>query len=276
MKYPVIYPRRNDVRWILIMFLGLFVAYAALSPGYSRQPEQIIAAVGTCVLLDFALHFALHRIVMVPISGFITSMGIILLTDSPTVWAYALVAFLSMTSKHFVQVGKHHIFNPNNFGLVVTLLFFEQYVTVVAGRWGGFDLLSVLIVLMGSFLVWKARRYTLVITYVLTFLVTGWIRAQIGGQPLLTALLPMTGPAFQLFIFYMITDPRTTPNSHKGQIVFGILVGVLDAYLRVQQNKYAPFLSLFVMTALFSLNKEFILAKKEHFPWKTGRLRNRD
>src|SRR5437588_12065977 len=124
-KRTVIYPTAQDPRWFILFFLGCYVAYALNSPGFSRTSGQYAASFFTCVGLDVLLCFLTKGVLLVPLSGLITSMGVLLLCDSPYVWPYALIAALAIVSKQFLKVQGRHIFNPNNLGIVVAMLFFS-------------------------------------------------------------------------------------------------------------------------------------------------------
>lgn len=131
-----IYPGLLDPRWLQVLFLLSFDAYALASPGFSRSPGQYLSGMAACLLLDAALLYFFRCLLLLPVSGLISSMGLLLLCDSPYVWPYAAVGAISMLSKHFIRADGRHVFNPLNFGIVVGLLFFSGDMSVVAGRWG--------------------------------------------------------------------------------------------------------------------------------------------
>lgn len=184
-------------------------------------------------------------------------MGVFLLCDSPYVWSYFIVALLTILSKHLLVVDGRHIFNPNNFGVVMGFLFLPSYVTITASRWGPNSYVIMLLSICGLILVHRARRLPLALTFLVVFSLGAWVRSQLTGINVLTVFSPAFGAAFQLFVFYHISDPKTTPVTARDQVYFGILLGILDAILRFNQNKYAPFLSLFILTGVYS----FVRAK---------------
>ncbi len=245
-------PRRGDPRFAILVFLAAFVLYALRSPGFSRTPLQYGVDLSICLGLDFALCWA-KGLVMVPLSGFVTSMGVLLLCDSPHAWAYAFVAAASILSKHLIRTEGRHVFNPNNFGIVAGLMLFPGGVTVVAGRWGGSAAGIALIAALGVLVAWKAGRLAVAASYVGSFGLGVLARHAVTGARLLTLASPMTGAGFQLFTFFMVTDPRTTPPARRAQLVFGAVVGALDAALRHGQVNNAPFLSLFVLSSVWPL-----------------------
>lgn len=244
-----IVPRLADPRWLQVSFLASYVVYALVSPGFAREPAQYLWGAAACVGLDFLLGLRYAGPRLAPLSGLITSMGLLLLCDSPHVWPYPLLGAVAVLSKHFVQVEGRHVFNPLNFAVVVGLLFLSGEMTVVAGRWGGSLTGMLAIAALGTLTVWRAKRLDLAAAYALTFFAGACARSWLSGAQLVTLLTPMTGAAFQLFTFFMITDPKTTPETPRGRWAFGFLVGALDAVLRYRQVSHAPFYALFALSA---------------------------
>jgi Na+-transporting NADH:ubiquinone oxidoreductase subunit NqrB len=251
----MIYPKRNDARWLLALYIFFFITYALISPGFTRTAYQFMAAFFTCILLDISLTYFYKKIVLFPLSGIISSSGIFLLCDSPFIWPYFLAAVLTISSKHFLTIDGRHIFNPNNFGMVLVSLLLPTYATISAGRWGGNIYIMLLLMVLGVLLTYRIDKIVLVLTFVLTFIGGAFFRWFLLHGKILTLLGPMTGAAFQLFIFYHISDPITTPQKKRHQVIFGIFLGIIDCFWRYKQNKFAPFLSLFILTGFYSYFK---------------------
>src|SRR6202000_212270 len=84
-------------------------------------------------------------------------------------------------------------------------------------------------------------------TYVLSFLAFALLRSWITGDPWTSEISPITGPMYQLFIFFMITDPKTTVRSKRGQCVVVFAVAAVEMLFRLHQAVYAPFYALFLV-----------------------------
>jgi hypothetical protein len=67
------------------------------------------------------------------------------------------------------------------------------------------------------------------------------------GSPWQSEIAPITGPMYQLFIFFMITDPKTTVRSKKWQCVVVFVVALVEMVMRLNQIVYAPFYALFIV-----------------------------
>jgi enediyne biosynthesis protein E5 len=260
----LLYPTRRDPRWVVLAFLLSFAAYAISSPGYHRTVEQFALGVATCVLLDGALIYSQRGALMFPMSGLVSSMGLLLLTDSPLVWVYPVIGAVCILSKHFIRVRGRHIFNPLNFGVVVALLFLSSDVTVVASRWGGSTLVFVAVLCLGILAAYRANRLDIAIAYVAAFYLGVLVRVVVLGAPFTASVTPMTGAAFQLFAFFMLTDPMTTPENRTGRLLFGVTVAVLDNVMRVLEIRNAPFYALFLVSGLLPFFRD-------RFPSADGR-----
>ena len=97
---------------------------------------------------------------------------------------------------------------------------------------------------LGSIIVWRAGRLHISATYVASFLFFSFIRSAITGNPWLAVAAPITGPMYQLFIFFMITDPRTTVGTMRGRILVAALVAVVEAAIRLAADHQVAALTL--------------------------------
>lgn len=252
---------KNDPRILLFTFLSIYSTYALIQPSFSRNIYQIFITMSTCILVDYLLIRFYKKATFFPFSGAISSFGIFLMCNSPTLALYPLLATITILSKHFITQNDRHIFNPNNFALVCGILFFQDKMTIVAGVWGGLEWVVMLIIALGAILIFQANRVNLVLSFLISFLIFAMFRCYILNTSKLWVLLPIFGPSFFLFTFYMLTDPRTTPNDPIEQILFGFLLATIDAVFRYNKNKYAPFLSLFILTGFYPFLKNLITGR---------------
>jgi len=82
---------------------------------------------------------------------------------------------------------------------------------------------------------------------VASFIAFAFLRSYISGSPWQSEIAPLTGPMYQLFIFFMITDPKTTVRSRKWQCVVVAMVALVEMILRLSHVVYAPFYALFLV-----------------------------
>jgi Na+-translocating ferredoxin:NAD+ oxidoreductase RnfD subunit len=100
---------------------------------------------------------------------------------------------------------------------------------------------------LGSIIVWRLKRFHICFVYVVSFLLLALLRSAITGDPWQSEIAPITGPEYQLFIFFMITDPKTTVRSWRGQCLVAFLVAAAEMFLRLDLSVYAPLYALFLV-----------------------------
>jgi len=172
------------------------------------------------------------------LSAHITSLAIAMLLYAnerlfPIMFAVAVAIGSKAIFRLKVADKTRHFLNPSNFGISVTLLLFPwigiappyQFTENLSG-WADW-ILPVLIVCTGTFLNARfTRKLPLIAGWLGAFILQAILRSAIFHTALIPALLPMTGVAFVLFTFYMVTDPGTTPINPREQIIFGASVAV--------------------------------------------------
>jgi len=187
------------------------------------------------------------------LSAHITGLAVsMLLFANRRPQAIAFAAAVAIASKYLFRVkvngGTRHVFNPSNLGITATLLTFPwvgmvqpyMFTEKLSGGWDWF--LPALIVCTGSFLNGRfTKKLPLVAGWVGGFALQAVLRHFLFGNLLLASLNPMTGVAFLLFTFYMVTDPATTPVKPRGQLAFGAAVAAA----------YGTFMALHVVFGIF-------------------------
>lgn len=180
-------------------------------------------------------------------SAYITGISVGILVRSPAVWPYLLCAVVSIMSKYVIRVKGHHIWNPSNFGISVLLFLAPETVATLSIQWGNYLLPMIVIWCLGSVIIYRVRRFHITATYVTSFIAFAFVRSWIIGSPWQSEIAPLTGPMYQLFIFFMVTDPKTTVRKKMWQCVVVFLVAVVEMILRLNQVVYAPFYALFMV-----------------------------
>src|SRR5207249_164596 len=130
---------------------------------------------------------------------------------------YALGSLISIASKYVLRVKGRHLWNPSNFGVSAVLFLAPSTVSLLSIQWGNNIWPMVVIWALGSVIVWRVGRLHISATYVASFLFFSVVRSAITGHPWLADVAPITGPMYQLYIFFMITDPKTTVRARPVQ-----------------------------------------------------------
>jgi enediyne biosynthesis protein E5 len=227
------------------IFITLILLVGNLSFGILESYSKTLLAICTAIAFEMALGRIFVHKWPHPASAYITGISVGILLRSPAFWPYALCSALSITSKYALRVRGRHIWNPSNFGICAMLILASQAVASLSIQWGNNFASLVVIWVLGSVIVWRAKRLHITLTYVFCFIALSFLRAHIVGDPWQSEISPITGPMYQLFIFFMITDPKTTVRSRMGQCVVAVAIAVLEFFFRLNSSIYAPLYALF-------------------------------
>jgi enediyne biosynthesis protein E4 len=240
-----ILPGIKDPRWIFCIFHSTYVIAGHLLLSFNRSPVELTIALVVCCALEVIYTYVSTRMFIFPLSGLISGLGLGLLFNAPgNAWFMLFVAWLTMTGKYLVTWRGHHIYNPTNLSLVMMLWFSGGQVAVApAYQWGGSWQILAVVFAFGCVVAWRAKKAPLVFAFWLTYSIGALVRASLTHMPAeITLYAQISGGAFWLFSFFMITDPKTSPPQWKEQIAFGAAVSLVDALL---QYTLTPVFSLF-------------------------------
>jgi Na+-transporting NADH:ubiquinone oxidoreductase subunit NqrB len=243
----IVTPSKKDPRLYMVGVLILFLTLAQLFLGFSQTRQQIFVGFLTCALLDFGLIYTTTRKIAIPMSGIVSGLSLSLLLDSGTrLLPFVLCGALAICSKYFVQYQGKHFFNPTNFGMAIILLLGLGSVTP-GYQWGGGTTALWIALSMGGMTLFRVRRLALIGSFLGFFILSALALRFIFGQSGTLSFGLMTGAPFQLFTFFMLPDPRTTPVGVKGQIGFSFATVLVDFILRIFRVDISLFLSLFIV-----------------------------
>ena len=253
MAEPTLGKQRHEWRkWLSIenrfippIFITMILLVGHLSFGILESYQKTLLAIATSMIAEMILGRLFTHQWPNLASAYISGISVGILVRSPAFWPYVLCALLAITSKYVVRLRGRHLFNPSNFGICAMLFLASDAVATLSIQWGNNLAAMVVIWALGSAIVWRLRRLHICAVYVGSFLLLSLVRAWIMGDPWLAELSPITGPEYQLFIFFMITDPKTTVRSRVGQCVVAFTVALVEMFFRLDQSIYAPLYALF-------------------------------
>ncbi|MGC2660091.1 MAG: hypothetical protein WA324_19195, partial [Bryobacteraceae bacterium] len=180
-------------------------------------------------------------------SAYITGISVGILIRSPAFWPYALCSSIAITSKYVVRWRGRHLWNPSNFGISAMLLLVPEYVATLSIQWGNSFWPMLIVWVLGAAIVYRVKRFHITATYVISFVILSFIRTFFTGHSFLAEVAPITGPMYQLFIFFMITDPKTTVKPRWAQCLVAALIAVAEMILRLAENVHAPYYALAIV-----------------------------
>lgn len=229
-----------------LLITGILIS-AHLSFGilesYTRTATAIVTAIATEMMMGRLTYGAWPH----PASAYITGISVGILVRSPFVWPYFFASLISIASKYVLRLGGRHLWNPSNFGVSAVLFLAPATVSLLSIQWGNTLWPMMVIWLLGSVIVWRVGRLHISAAYVAAFLLFSFARTLATGNPWLANVAPITGPMYQLFIFFMVTDPKTTVRTRRGQVVVVVAVAFVEMLLRLAEVVYAPFYALFLV-----------------------------
>lgn len=244
---------RFDNRYVAPLFITCILLVGHLSYGILESYKKTVLAIVAAIITELILGRIFFGKWLNLASAYITGISVGILVRSPAYWPYALVSVISIMSKYVLRVKGRHIWNPSNFGIAAFLFLAPETMAILSIQWGNNLLPIVVIWMLGSIIIWRARRFHISATYVVSFFLFAFLRSWITGDPWQAEVAPITGPMYQLFVFFMITDPKTTVRSRTGQCVVAFCVALAEFFLRLDQVVYAPIFALFFVGPVANL-----------------------
>jgi Na+-translocating ferredoxin:NAD+ oxidoreductase RnfD subunit len=248
---PISSPQRSLVtlenRYLAPAFITCILLAGHLSFGILESYERTALAIVTAIGAELIIARLTYGKWPHPASAYITGISVGILVRSPFYWPYFLTSLISIVSKYVLRLGGRHLWNPSNFGVSAVLFLAPASASLLSIQWGNTLWPMVIIWMLGTVIVWRVGRLHISATYVGSFLLFSFVRSAITGNPWLASVAPITGPMYQLFIFFMVTDPKTTVRTRWGQSVVVFVVAFVEMLLRLAEVVYAPFYALFIV-----------------------------
>lgn len=221
----------RDPRFYQIAVLGSLLTYGLIGLDFEIGTTQVVVTVAAALLTQAVA----SRVVGVPRtewkSALISSLSLCLLLRTGAPWLAAVAAIVAVGSKFVVRARGKHVFNPTNLGLVAMLAFTDR-VWVSSGQWGGTTTFGFLLACLGTVVVTRARRADVSFAFLSAWVAILVLRSQQLGEPMTIPLHRLESGALLLFTFFMISDPKTTPDARSGRIVFAVLVAAFAWFVQ--------------------------------------------
>jgi Na+-translocating ferredoxin:NAD+ oxidoreductase RnfD subunit len=234
-------------RYLAPAFITCILLAGHLSFGILESYERTALAILTAIGAELVMARLTYGKWPHPASAYITGISVGILVRSPFYWPYFLTSLISIVSKYVLRLQGRHLWNPSNFGVSAVLFLAPASASLLSIQWGNTLWPMVIIWVLGTVIVWRVGRLHISATYVGSFLLFSFVRSAITGNPWLASVAPITGPMYQLFIFFMVTDPKTTVRPRWGQAVVVFFVAFVEMLLRLAEVVYAPFYALFIV-----------------------------
>jgi hypothetical protein len=213
----------RDPRLYQIAVLASLLGWGLLRLRFEVRGAQVIVTLAAALLTQYLCTRAARLPAFDPRSALISALSLCLLLRTDHVGLVALAAVITIASKFALRVGGSHLFNPTNFG-IVAMLSLGLPVWVSPGQWGNAAFFAFLMACLGGLVVNRASRSDVTLAFLGGYAALLFGRALWLGQRPAIPLHQLESGALLLFAFFMISDPRTTPRSRAGRVLFGLLV----------------------------------------------------
>jgi Na+-translocating ferredoxin:NAD+ oxidoreductase RnfD subunit len=236
-----------DRRYLAPLLITCILVVGQLTAGFLESGSRTALAIGTAIMVEALLGRLFSGRWPHLASAYVSGISVGILVRSPEVWPYAVCAALAITSKYLIRLQGRHIWNPSNFSIVMLLVLAPEVVASLSVQWGNHLWAMVPVWCVGALVLSSLGRFHITATYVISFVVLAGVRALWTGDPWLAEVAPITGPMYQLFACFMVTDPKTTVTSRQGQVVVVVMVALCEAVLRSFEVVHAPYYALFLV-----------------------------
>ena len=246
-----------DPRYLIALLITLVLVAAQLRyhivGGYTRLAVALLACVATETLLSWFVRGKVVNLLSAYISGL--SLTLLIKPQGEALWPFVLGGFLAISSKYVLQYRNNHLWNPTNFAITTLLLTTASRISVLSHQWGNDLATNLVIWAFGLVIAARVNVLHITLTYVASFFLLNSVRALLLGQPVMPEIAPITGPMYQLFVFFMITDPRTVVRDRRWQMIVAVIIAFVETLIRFGSDQGWPLPTAFnaapALVALF-------------------------
>ena len=262
-----------DPRYFQVIFQAIFLSYGILFLHWNADWQHYIISIGGCLLFQYAADSIKAKRFLKPaefdrwgFSVLISAMSLCLLLKTNDWYVSLLATFLTVASKYVFRFNKKHIFNPSAFGIVAALLLTKD-AWLSPGQWGSNAVIFFGVVTFGTIVVTRVQKLDVSLAFLLTFIgLLYWRQVYVLGWPTDYFIHSVSTGSLLLFTFFMISDPRTSPNHPVARIIWAVLIAAVSFYLAAFKWKYNTIIWVLVAAApLVPLFDRIFKAKAFHW-----------
>ena len=268
-----------DPRYFQVIFQVIFLCYGIFFLDWTADWLHYTLSIGGCLLFQWTADSITRRRLMAAtefnkwgFSVLISAMSLCLLLKTNYWYVSLLAASLTVASKYVFRWNHKHIFNPSAFGIVATI-FFTRDAWLSPGQWGSNAVIFFFVVTLGTIVVTRVQKLDVSLAFLLGFIgLLYWRQVYSLGWPIDYFIHSVSTGSLLLFSFFMISDPRTSPNHPLARIIWAFLLAAFSFYLAAFKWKYdTPIWVLVAGAPLVPLFDKIF--KAEIFKWKPSTIR---
>lgn len=255
-------PSRLDPRLYQIACLAALLVYGVGWRSFDVSPAQIVLTLGAAL----AAQAVGSRWAGLPAfdakSALISGLSLCLLLRVDALWLAVAAALVAVGSKFFLRWNGKHVFNPTNLGIAAVVALSDR-AWVSPAQWGAGPTIAFLVACLGGMVVNRAARSDVTYAFLASYAAILFGRAAWIGQPWSVPLHQLESGSLLLFSFFMISDPKTTPNARAARFLFGALVAAGAAFVAfVLFKPSGPIWSLVALSPLVPLLDRFFPGRR--------------
>lgn len=263
----------RDPRDYQISVLSGLLVYGLLALNFDIGIVQVAVTLGSVLLVQYACTRLWRLPRFDPKSALISGLSLCLLLRTNHLWLVPVAAVITIASKFVLRVNGKHVFNPTNFGIVILLLT-TNMVWVSPGQWGNVAFFGFLMACLGGLVVHRALRSDVAIAFALCYAGLLFGRSYYLGEPMVIPIHRLQGGALLLFTFFMISDPRTTPDTRGGRVLFAALVAFGAWYVQFRMFRTNGLLWSLVACSMLTPIIDWLMPGNR-YQWNTPNTSNR-
>ncbi|MDZ4081658.1 MAG: CRTAC1 family protein, partial [Bdellovibrionales bacterium] len=246
-----------------IAALLFYVFVGALVLNWPKTLDQFFLMLASNMAIDYLLRrFVFPNVRSYPKGQLISpsiiiiSCGTFLLTQGYSTWAYIVAGAIGVSTRYLFTIQGHPIFNPANIGVLSISLAFPMLGSSFSDQWVGHFHLIAFMIAMGLATAFFAKKLVLCLAYVAFFLLFAWLRTFFFlPEVMILTMASLLGAPSVLFLFHMMTDPRTSPPEARGQLFYGAALAGTDLFLRTKAILFPQLIALAVITIGYAVVK---------------------
>ena len=270
-----------DARYFQVIFQAFFLTYGIMFLSWTADWIHFTLSVGGCLFFNYLFECVRRKALLPAIgtngwqlwgfSSLISAMSLCLLLKTGHWYTSVLAALLTVSSKYLFRVNRKHIFNPSAFGIVATLILTND-AWLSPAQWGSNAVVFFTVVTLGTIVVTRVQKLDVSLAFLFTFAgLLFWRQVLILGWPLDHFLHSLSTGSLLLFTFFMISDPKTSPDHPIARILWAVLIAAVAFYLAAFKWKFNTLLWVLVAAApLLPVLNHFFTAVP--FDWRRQKI----
>src|SRR5258706_4026785 len=264
---------RLDPRYFQVIFQAIFLSYGILVLHWNADWRHYLISIGGCLLFQYTGESIKAKRFLKPgeferwgFSVLISAMSLCLLMKANHCKTSLLATFMTVSSKYIFKWNHKHLFNPSAFGIVATVWLTDD-AGLSPGQWGSNAVMFFGAITLGTIVVTKVQKLDVSLAFLLTFVgLLYWRQVYVLGWPIDYFIHSISTGSLLLFTFFMISDPRTSPNHPVARIIWAVTIAAVAFYLAAFKWKYNTAIWVLVAAApLVPLFNKIFAAKEFHW-----------